>query len=364
MKRQLAFGLAAVLVLLLVGAGVFRSQELPEPPDLPEPAAVPEPPAPPEDFFSEGRARLGVVLKDVSPEKARELKLPAEAGALVTEVEENSPASKAGLAKNDVIVEFAGERVRSVSQLRRLVRETPAGRAVTLQVNRAGQTRSLSVKLEPAKDYFYFNFHAPEVHIPEIPEFNFHLAPGGASLGISGDELTGQLANYFGVKQGKGVLVREVMVGSAAEKAGLKAGDVIVQVEGKPVGSVSELRRVLASDSSEEKRKVNLTIVRDRREQTLAVELERTGFGPRRRLAEVEVFGIDPEELSRMKADLKAQVGQEQEAVQKLQRDLREQQQQLQGEWRRQVEEQRLRIQEQLQKGKQLRELVRDDQVI
>jgi membrane-associated protease RseP (regulator of RpoE activity) len=170
---------------------------------------------------------------------------------------------------------------------------------VTLLVSRAGQPRTLSAKLE-ARAEGAFEMPAmpplPQFDI-KIPEFDFGWQARGARLGISGDDLTPQLAEYFGVKQGKGVLVREVVVGSAAEKAGLKAGDVIVAVDGKEVASVGKLRRALAGDT-EEKRKVTLTIVRDKREQTLAVELEPAERVSPRRVTHTELIGIDPEEMA------------------------------------------------------------------
>jgi C-terminal processing protease CtpA/Prc len=247
-----------------------------------------------------GGAWLGVRLEEVTAEKAKELKLAGENGVIVSDVEEGRPAAKAGVAKGDVIVEFAGEKVRSATQLRRLVRETPPGRTVTLLVNRAGQTRTLSAKLEArAEGAFEMPVTPPMPRLPkiEIPEFDFVWQARGTRLGISGDELTPQLAAYFGVKQGKGVLVREVVVGSAAEKAGLKAGDVIVAVDGKEVATVSRLRRALAGDT-EERRKVTLTIVRDKREQTVTVELEpQERVGPRR-MTHTELIGIDAEEVA------------------------------------------------------------------
>lgn len=198
MKRKIVLGTAILITIFLVGAGVFRSQEVPE---VPEPSVAPVPPT--TVFFGEGGARLGVRLQDVSPEKARQLKLPAETGAIVTEVEENSPASKAGLAKNDVVLEFDGERVRSVSQLRRLVRETPVGRTVALKVNRAGETRNLNVKLEAARERF--ELLAPEARIPhiEIPEFNYRIFARGPSLGVSGEELTFSARRIFRGKAGQ-----------------------------------------------------------------------------------------------------------------------------------------------------------------
>jgi membrane-associated protease RseP (regulator of RpoE activity) len=256
-----------------------------------------------------GGAWLGVRLTEVNAEKAKELKLPGEYGALVEEVEPESPAAKAGLEKNDVIVEFAGERVRSAAQLHRLVRETPPGRAAALSVIRGGQTRTLTATLaEPAARNFEFAIPpggamamprppvppaapmAPRMPMPDRDfVFLFHR---GARLGISADDLTPQLAEFFGVKQGKGVLVREVTVGSAAEKAGLKAGDVIVALDEQEVSSVRDLRRALAKDA-DEKRTAKLTIVRNRAEQTLAVELEAARPPSPRHTAGFEGFDID-----------------------------------------------------------------------
>ena len=127
----------------------------------------------------------------------------------------------------------------------------------------------------------------------EIPDANMLFYRPSGSLGVSGDELTRQLADYFGVKQGKGVLVREVVVGSAAEKGGLKAGDVIVKVNDTEVGSVPALRRALPK-ASEGKQKVTLTIVRDRREQTVIVELEHPTPPKPRQFAGAERRKLNP----------------------------------------------------------------------
>jgi membrane-associated protease RseP (regulator of RpoE activity) len=280
------------------------------------------------------------------------LKLPGEYGALVESVEADSPAAKAGLQKGDVIVEFAGERVRSEAQLRRLIRETPAGRTVSLQVIRDGQARALNAKLQSRTNHFNFDVQVPEIHIPPInPQLfdyrGFGLQLGARpTLGISGDELTTQLASYFGVKQGKGVLVREVVVGSAAEKAGLKAGDVIVAVDGKSVATVSELRQALDIKPSKEERKVNLTVVRDRREQTVPVELERLGPGERGKVA--LGFGIDAGEWQRVEAEAKAQMAAAQLALQEAQRRLSDQQRLMSEKARQAAEAYRRAAQEQL----------------
>lgn len=389
MKRNIIPILGGLLALVLVGVGVIIAQEktfnVPVPPpaagddtvmfysndgDEPDEDVLMEAPPHPGQAMAhvqgpgmrkflfrgdEGGAWLGVTIGDVNAEKAKELKLAGEFGAFVKEVHENSPAAKAGLLKDDVIVEFAGEKVRSAAQVRRLVRETPADRTVTIVITRAGQNKTLSAKLEGHANQF-FEMPTPAIAatpMPNIhmPEFNFSWVDRGARLGISADELTPQLAEYFGVKQGKGILVREVVVGSAAEKAGLKAGDVIVAVDGKEVPSVGKLRRALASDKeAKEKRKVALTIVRDKREQTLSVEIAAPEhLGPRR----VASVGIDPEEAAEMAADAQSHA-KEYEALtrewkengkewQKQQQELQKDLQRLQEELPKEIEKEIIR---------------------
>jgi len=354
MKRNLALGLLLSVVTFLAGAGKCRSQEAPEPPEPPEAPEFSLDSPEPQVFVSQGAAWLGVTLKDVTAEKARDLKLPGEYGALVESVDADSAAAKAGLQKGDVIVEFAGERVRSVAQLRRLIRETPAGRTVSLQVIRDGQARTLSATLQPRKNQF--SFQTPEIHIPEINIAPNLVSPylrgftymfdGRPTLGISGDELTTQLASYFGVKQGKGVLVREVVAGSPAAKAGLKAGDVIVAVDGKSVATVAELRKALELKAGEEKRKLNLAIVRDRHEQTVPVELERPGLGEHGK--ELAGIGVDADEWQRVEAQFKEQMAAAQRALQEAQKHMSDQQHLMSEKARQAAEAYRRAVEEQL----------------
>jgi membrane-associated protease RseP (regulator of RpoE activity) len=92
-------------------------------------------------------ARLGVELQEVDKEQVDRLKLSEERGALVKRVEADSPAAQAGVQKEDVILEFQGDRVQSASQLARMVRETPPGRTVSIVVNRGGASQRLSATL-------------------------------------------------------------------------------------------------------------------------------------------------------------------------------------------------------------------------
>ena len=363
MKRHLAIGLLLSMLMLLLSVSICRSQEAPvppEPPEPPEPAETPEAPEAPMNLWmqgwtAEGSAHLGVTLRDVTAEKARDLKLPGEYGALVASVDRESAAAKAGLQKGDVIVEFAGERVRSAAQLRRLIRETPAGRTVSFQVFRNGQAQTLSAKLEGGRNQF--NFQTPEVHIPEIniapnlvEPFNnrsFAFAFGGRpTLGVTGEELTSQLAGYFGVKQGRGVLVSEVVTGSPAAQAGLKAGDVVVAVDGKEVGTVADLRKAVELKSGEETRKLSLTVVRDHHEQTLPVELKKPELFEHGK--ETAGLGVDSGEWQRVQAEAKKQMAEAQIAVQEAQKHLGDQQRLLSNQMQRAAEKYRQAVQQQL----------------
>jgi membrane-associated protease RseP (regulator of RpoE activity) len=264
-------------------------------------------------------AWLGVELRDITAEDAQKLKLAGTYGAMVQEVSKDSPAARSGIRNGDLILSFDGERVRSVAELRRMLRETPPGRTVSIQVSRNGQIQNLSAELEARKGPFGFEITPPMVALPhlEIPDFNIHMFTPPVRLGISGDALTPQLAEYFGVKSGKGVLISEVESGSAAEKAGLKAGDIIIKAEDTEVGSLSDLRKALAPNP-DKSWTVKLTIVRDRREQQVSVTLKPTGHRPLTGTARLRCLGIGPEELSRLQAEIQSHAGELRQAEEEL----------------------------------------------
>lgn len=286
-QKKILAGVTIIAVGVVVGASVVHAQK-------------DDDSGPKEDMKTMVQAPnypwLGVALKDVTPEQARQLKLGDEYGAVVDKVEADSPASKAGLQTGDVIVEFAGEKVRSVAELRRLVRETPPGRTVEVRIRRNGEKKTLSATLEARQEGLGRVMSRlrdqvwPEVN---VPVYDFSFSFGGPRLGISADKLTPQLAEYFGVKQGKGVLVLEVSPGSAAEKAGLKAGDCIVQVDSAPVESVTDLHRTLALKPGAS-REVTLTIVRDRQQQTVKAQIYAHQPAGRHSMAESDAVGVPP----------------------------------------------------------------------
>jgi serine protease Do len=253
-------------------------------------------------IFSSGGSWLGVSVGDVDEDRAVELGLDEAVGAEIQSVVPDSPAAEAGLVEGDVILEYQGTRIEGVRQLTRMVRETPAGRVSNLQVFSGGSTRMVQVKVakrehkwdvqhEGGMHFEHFEMpEMPEIDFPhiEIPEINiprimaFGRLPSSARLGVIVDNLNEQLGDFFGVEGGEGVLVRSVMKGSRAEGAGIKAGDVIIEIDDVAISDSSDLRLALRERRG---KSLQLTVVRDRRQQRLSVaapeekDHERSGGG-------------------------------------------------------------------------------------
>jgi len=217
-------------------------------------------------------------------------------GVRVDEVSPNGPAEKAGMKAGDIIVSFDGEKVRSGRQLTRLVRETPGGKTVTARVRRDGSEKDLQITPAEAGGNFQWsgtwsgNFNDLNDRLRDLNDrfqgrdfdrmrnfnfdFNFPEMLSGRRLGVSTGELTDQLAKYFGVDDG--VLVTAVTDGSAAAKAGLKAGDVITSIDGHKVTSREDLTRDLREGTSDD---VSIGIVRDKKESTVKATIPTTRHG-------------------------------------------------------------------------------------
>jgi S1-C subfamily serine protease len=241
----------------------------------------------------EGPSWLGIETREVTSDTVKELKLPAERGVVVGRVAPNSPAAKAGLKENDVITELDGQRVEGSSQFRRMIREIPAGRTVQLTIWRDGQSQTLSATLAQAEENHRawmgtqpgaFAFRMPELkdlpdvgELPDIPSIDLNgdvmeIFPGAhPRLGIDAEDIGGQLGAYFGAPEGEGILVRNVNSGSPAEKAGLKAGDVITSFNGDRIRSLGDLREKLAGKNDD--KPVTLGVLRNKSHMTLSVGL-------------------------------------------------------------------------------------------
>lgn len=173
---------------------------------------------------------MGLAISEVTPEKAKDLKLPQAEGVAIDQVGENSPAAKAGLEKGDVVTEYNGQRVEGTLEFERLVRETPPGRTAKLSVLRNGKNQSISVVMGDLAQSENGGQNAPRFRgqpqgtngVPAqgpgargLPNFQGGFQGGnqGPTLGVSAQDLSGQLGSYFGAPDSQGVLVTDVPAG-------------------------------------------------------------------------------------------------------------------------------------------------------
>lgn len=235
------------------------------------------------DETSGGPSYLGVDTRDITHDRIGQLKLKEETGVEVTEVDQDAPAGKAGIKEHDVILTVNGDKVESVEQLRRMIREIPAGRVVKIGLSRDGKPMNLEVQLAarhsrsiriPPNPPVPPNRPMP-MPMPIMPEMDIPMSVvvvhSAMRSGLMVENLTPQLGEYFGAKNGEGVLVRSVEKGSRAEKAGFHAGDVIVRVEKDTVHDTGDFSHALRGHRNGEP--VRIGIIRDKKEQTLTLSL-------------------------------------------------------------------------------------------
>jgi S1-C subfamily serine protease len=241
---------------------------------------------------------LGVDLRDVSQDELTSLKLNDTRGAEIIHVDHDGPAGKLGLQKYDVILQMNGTPIQNQEQLRQLLRESPAGRSVTFVISRDGQQQTLTTQLANRQEV---ERRAWEQHLvvpdpgsdfgppPQVGNGFVHsdnpsslnkgakahrdflgattvLSPSftGAQLEVMGP----QLAEFFGVEGNAGLLVRSIEANSPAEDAGLRAGDVVIQVNQVPVTTGSEWTKTIHQNRGKQ---VVLQVLRDRHEQTMTL---------------------------------------------------------------------------------------------
>lgn len=284
--------------LVLLGAIAFAQQ--------PAPAAPPTPPAPGEpavfSMFFGGGSFLGVHTEDVTKENFSRYNMREVRGVGITEVVKDSPAEKAGLRKDDVILRFEGDNVTSTRKLSRLVSEVAPDHSARLTISRGGSEQEVSVTIGKRENNIN-TFHRlegmkgleklkdldklKELHknMPNLPpganvwkwegpvagqdgdSFVFAFG-GGRRIGVSTMQLTKQLADYFGIADGKGVLVTSVGDDSPAAKAGIRAGDVIVSVDGEKVEGSGDVSRALNKKKDGD---VTLTVIREKNQRSFTV---------------------------------------------------------------------------------------------
>ena len=278
MRISLGIGTACIAAASLVSSSAFAQVVMPRGKD--SGGAL---------ILQRGGSYLGIGGMDITADRAKSLNLKEERGVEVSSVAEDGPAAKAGIKPGDVVLEYNGQPVQGTTQFQRMVRETPVGRLVKITVWRNGATQTLTATVGENKgalvapDDGQWSFSVPNMPVmPSMPNFDmprFQMSMQNPMLGIEGESLgqQEQLAEFFGVHEG--VLVRSVRKGSAAEKAGLKAGDVITKVDDAQINSTTDITRILRGLKS--KKTFNLTIVRNKKEMPLTVTMESTGSSVR-----------------------------------------------------------------------------------
>jgi serine protease Do len=283
---------------LILTAGIVLAQQVapaPMPPMPPGEPALPMAPDAPQNFsfFISGGSFLGVYTEDVSKENMGRYNLREVRGVSITQVAKDSPAEKAGLRKDDVILRFDGENVTSTRKLTRLVSEVAPDQSVRLGISRGGSEQEVSVTIGKRNESMNagegFRAFPPMRAMPDLPGLITPDGRGGnvwkwegpgqgdgmvfafgnnRRIGVSTMQLTKQLADYFGIADGQGVLVTSVAEDSPAAKAGIKAGDVITAIDGEKVDGAGDVARGI---NKKKEGDVTLTVIRKGNQRTITV---------------------------------------------------------------------------------------------
>jgi serine protease Do len=183
------------------------------------------------------RGFMGIIIQQITPDLAKSFNVKPGLGIIISQVNEDSPAKKAGLRQGDVIIEFRGKPVKEVGRFRNQVALVPPGTREQLVILRNGKQKKLSITIGKLSEENKLAAVAPSQSTEEI--------------GLSVQTLTPQLAKQFNARAGEGVIVTEVKPGSIASMGGIKTGMVILQVNQKPVKNVAEFKRAFKESSKE-----------------------------------------------------------------------------------------------------------------
>jgi predicted metalloprotease with PDZ domain len=319
-------------------------------------------------FGEESGSYLGIDTRDITHDRMVALKLKEERGVEVTMVDQDAPAGKAGLHEQDVILTFNGQPVEGQEELRRMIHETPAGRTVALGVSRDGQMITVKAQLASRRKMFQYpamavmaatppgapgNFEMPAMPSFDVPAIDV-IVHSSVRGGLMVENLTPQLGDFFGVKNGQGVLVRSVEKNSSAERAGFRAGDVIVRVGDRPVTDTSDWRNAMRQHASGS---VPISVVRDRKSLTINFAVPRqTGQAIRVEpdiIAHVDMSGLQAE-MDKMRPEIERAQRQAMEAQRefwKNREQMHKQVEQAVQQAQREVQAHQHEIQEQAQKA-------------
>jgi serine protease Do len=216
---------------------------------------------------------LGVYIQDITQDIKEAMDLESRRGVLVRDVVEDGPADEAGLKREDVILLFDGKELDDSDELTKAVRKKSAGDAADLVILRDGKKKSVSVILgKTPKDDLHVLEYSPGDKKFKTYSYGFSALSGGR-IGVKVQDLSEQLGEYFGVKDGEGALITEALEDGPAYKAGLRGGDVIVEVDGVKIEDVDELRDEISD--KDEGDQAEIKVIRDRQPKKFTVEVEK-----------------------------------------------------------------------------------------
>ena len=326
MNRIMQFAIISVVLGALAAAQETPAPAVPPAPPAPAAKARPAPAPAPIAKPAKPSTYLGVDIRDVTHDRMAALKLKDERGVEIMLVDQDGPAGKAGLKEHDVILSFNGRKLQNSEDLRKLIRDTPPGQTVELGVSRDGQPLTLKAQLADRHRTIVIaprpriSVRIPRVTVPMITTLS-------RRSGVTVENLTPQLGEVFGVKDGEGVLVRSVDKGSAGEAAGLRAGDVIVRVGNQKVESTSDWNQVLREQKPGP---VPVGVMREKRQQTLSLTVPERSHeqadafpGMEEFHFNMEDFGHDMEDFKLEMRDLQPEIERAmRQAQEKVQREL------------------------------------------
>lgn len=222
-----------------------------------------------QQLFAAAKPWIGIYMQDVTPDLADAFDLSVSKGVVINDVADKSPADKAGLKPKDVILTWNGKILANSEELAQLVGSSNVGDNVKLSVNRGGKNIDLGLQVGERKESVY-SFHGDNPGSGAMRKYMEAFKTVG--IGVSMQTLSGKLGDYFGVPDGEGALITDVLKDTPAEKAGLKVGDVIVQVDKEKVQSPSEVSSFIRDKHKGDK--VDLVVMRDKAEKTISLEVD------------------------------------------------------------------------------------------
>ncbi len=334
---------------------------------LPAAFAVPNP-----GGGSSSGAYLGVHINNLTAEQAADHKLSDTNGVIVMSIDHDGPACKAGIKADDVIMSVNGTKVGNIQQMVDVMQSLSAGSVAVIGIVRDGHSKDVKVTLTSRHNwvtphsYPVPNNSAVKSFVGPLPPVSFPadtdvplVTPASARRGIVVEAITPQLAQYFGVPAGQGLLVRNVQRGSLGASAGLKAGDVIIKIDGQPIRDLADWRGSMHTNSL----KTTFSIIRDRHEQTVEMVLPgpagelRLGddwdsldwnmdalnqqlqeLGPEIRRQTQQAMMLRPDDLAKMHRDIEKSMKQVQPQVRQQTAEIHKQMEQMRPEIEKQVQ--------------------------